>query len=42
LISISYCSVSSFPFIDINENFKTALIDGFLGKLRLPVGIFDV
>jgi hypothetical protein len=30
------------PSREINENFNKALLEGFLGKLKLPVGILDV
>ncbi len=41
-IWITCCSVSSLPSREINENFNKALLEGFLGKLKLPVGILDV
>jgi hypothetical protein len=30
------------PLIERNENLREAFIDEFLGKFKLPVGIFDV
>ena len=38
---MSCSSVSSLPSSETNEYFNEALVDGFLGRLKLPVGIFS-